>query len=541
MVLLESSTVAEEAELIPEQLQRAGRWLGPILFLGLLSLPAPTGLPLQAWHLLAVTTLMAIWWFTQAIPIAVTSLLPIALFPLLGICNSDTVSQSYIDRVVWLYLGGFVVALGIEKWGLHRRIALIVLSSLGTSPHRIVLGFMLATGGLSMWISNTAATLMMLPIAMALLKTLEDLRGAQGQPVTTKSQAAFATALVLGIAYAASIGGTMSPIGTPTNLALMGIWKKQFPEGPPIHMADWILAFVPVGLAMLSVTWAVLTYRISGSDAKQVHRGFFRDQLRQLGPISRGEGWMLGIFLLTASLWVFLSPFEFAGVKWIPGWSEGWQALMTRTGLAPGFEPKFLHESTVAIAMTCVMFLIPVRKNERGSTEFLMDWKTANQLPWDLILLFGGGFALAEAFETTKLAQFLAEHLPDYVPTKSWLVWVLVVNTVMTFLTEFTSNVAVANIFMPILAGLAVSLGFDPRLILLPGIVSTSFAFMLPVGTPPNAIVFGTGRVRMDQMIRTGFVINLIGILIMTVATAFWVIPVLGLQTSGLPGWVPSK
>lgn len=547
------SNVEEEA--LPEGLCRAGRWLAPLVFVGLLWCPAPEGLPVSAWRLVAVTVAMAILWFTQGLPIAATSLIPLCAYPLLGIQKADEVSKSYIDSNIWLSLGGFIIALGIERWGLHRRMALHVLCGLGTSPRRLVLGFMAATCFISMWISNTAAALMMLPIGMALLKTLEELSAGSKSPDGSTVDGSrlsmpwlpvLGTSLVLGIAYAASIGGTMTTVGTPTNVAFLGIWSRQFPNAPQVPTGQWIMSFGPFGVVMTLATWLVLTRHLP----RQLPRNwlpadFFRNRLHALGRPRRGELWMFVIFVSTALLWIFRAPFQIGEKPLVMGWGNWLETVLAALGWAGSFKATFLHDATVSISMCLLMFCIPVEKDKQGKTAFLMDWQTAHRLPWDLVLLFGGGFALAGAFETTGLARWIGDNLTSIVTVRSIILWIIIICTLMTFLTEFTSNVATANMFLPIIASVSVSLGYDPRLLMLPATISTSLGFMLPVGTPPNAIVFGTGRVRIDQMARYGFVVNLLGIVLVSITTLFWMVPVMGISLTKKPDWavnaVPDK
>lgn len=535
-----------EDESLPPGLVRAGRWLAPVVLVGLLWCPAPAGLPISAWRLVAVTVTMAVLWFTQAIPVAATSLIPLCLYPLLGIQKADVVSKSYIDSNIWLSLGGFIIALGIERWGLHRRMALHVLCTLGTSPRRLVLGFMVATSFISMWISNTATALMMLPIGMALLKTMEELSSSPDQIAGTPAGGAISipwlptlgTSLVLGIAYAASIGGTMTPVGTPTNVAFLGIWKSQFPQAPDIPSGKWILTFAPLGVVMTLVTWFVLTWHLPRRlPPNWLSSDFFRTRLKALGPPRRGEVWMFVIFISTALLWIFREKFQIGDKPLVMGWGHWLQETLLAWGWAGDFKATYLQDSTVSIAMCLLMFCIPVDRDERGETKFLMDWQTAHRLPWDLVLLFGGGFALAGAFETTGLARWIGDNLTTVVSIRSITLWVIIICTLMAFLTEFTSNVATANMFLPIVASVSVSLGYDPRMLMLPATMATSLGFMLPVGTPPNAIAFGTGRVRLDQMARYGFVLNLIGIVLVSLFTVTWMIPVMGISLERLPDW----
>jgi len=534
-----------EDDISPEWLCRIGRWSAPLLLLVILWCPAPPGLPIAAWRLVAVTAAMALLWFTQAIPIAATSLIPLGLYPLLGILSSDKTSKAYIDSNVWLAVGGFIIALGIQKWGLHRRLSLHLMSWIGGSPRRIVLGFMLVTGFISMWISNTATTLMMLPIALALLKTLEELPTEPGSTRTLADDRTLPLALMLGIAYAASIGGVTTPIGTPTNVAFLGIWKQRFPEAPVIPAGEWILVFGPCGLLMLLGCWFVLTRHLPRTTSgQQLSSVFFRERLSALGPITRPEVMMLVIFCTTALLWVFRTKYQLGDRPLIYGWADGWEFLSNRWGWLPGVKSADIHDATVSITMVLLMFCLPVGNvvsdNEpAGRTQFLMDWETAVRLPWDVVVLFGGGFAMAAAFESTGLSAWVGDLFAELAFTRSPWFWVPLIAVSMAFLSELTSNVATVNMFLPILASLCLSLNLDPRLLMLPATIATSLSFMLPVGTPPNAIAFATGRIRVDEMARYGFVLNLLGAAVVTLITFGWMVPWLGIDLAAeqLPAW----
>jgi len=514
-----------------------GRWLGGLLALGVLLAPAPDGLQPAAQRLAAVVLLMGVWWVTQALPIAVTSLLPLALFPLLGIQSARDVGRSYLSDSSFLYLSGFIIALGIERWGLHRRLALLTVMGVGISPRRIVLGFLLATFGLSMWISNTATTLLMLPIATALLATLEGIARPNpdvpsGQLPADPAFRHFAIALTLGIAYASSLGGLATVVGTPTNIAYMNIWSRQFPDQPPISAGQWMLTWVPFGLTMLVVTWVVLVWglgRPRGFEA--VDRSFFEKRYLELGSMHRGEFLMLVLFVLTALLWIFRTDFKVTDTPLVPGWSRITAAWLVEHGVPEKDADEFLSDATVGMAIAILMFLIPVQRDGKGKMRFLMDWETASRLPWEILLLFGGGFAIAGAFEVTGLSLWVGRVFSTMAEGQS--VWVLVglVCLLLTFLTEFTSNVATVNAVLPILAATSVALNLDPRLLMIPATISASCAFMLPIGTPPNAIVFGSGRIRTGQMASYGILLNLIGVCLVTVFALWLMIPQLGIRT----------
>jgi solute carrier family 13 (sodium-dependent dicarboxylate transporter), member 2/3/5 len=516
-----------------------GLWGGISLSLVLLFLPPLGDLSRPAQNLAAVSVLMATLWITQTLPIAVTALIPLPAFPLLGIQPSDVVSKAYIDQNVFLFLGGFIIALGIEKWGLHQRMALHIVRFLGTSPRRMVLGFMLATAFLSMWISNTAATLLMLPIGLALLTSLNnlplkavapsELENLEKQRDSSLSQ--LMAVLLLGIAYSASIGGFTTLVGTPTNVTFLTIWQQNFPEGPEISAGQWgMMAVTPLGVLYLFLAWGCLTWRLPAiPGADQLDRGFFTNRLRQLGPLRGAEWLMLSVFISTALLWLFRKPLTFGETVLMPGW-EDWRAL-------DWIGAKGLHDSTVAMGMAVLMFIIPARRNVDGQTEFLMDWKTAERLPWGILLLFGGGFALAGAFQSTGLSLFLGQKFSTLVA--HWPAWLLVAATcfLLTFLTELTSNVATVATLVPVLAQAAVEIGLDPRLVMIPATLAASCAFMLPIATPPNAIIFGSNRVQMGQMVRYGIALNLAGIVLITAAMFLLIVPQLGISLDAIPDW----
>jgi sodium-dependent dicarboxylate transporter 2/3/5 len=541
---MSNDLMSTDEEPVSEFVGNFGRWLGIAVGVAICMLPTPAGLQPEGQRLAAVVALMAVWWTTQAMPVAVTSLLPLVLFPLLGIQSAKDVGQAYLSDSSFLYLGGFIIALGIERWGLHRRIALLTVAAVGTSPTRIVLGFLLATFCLSMWISNTATTLLMLPIATALLATLErlptgivisgpvDLANAIVPP--PRQDAAFrhfALALVLGIAYAASIGGLTTLVGTPTNIAFVNIWKSQFPDQPAISAGQWMMMWTPFGIVFLLITWRVLVWGMrTPAGFEGLDRGFFLTRVRELGSMSRGEWIMLVLFVLTAFLWIFRTDFRIGEPVLIPGWNHLAANWLRDWGIPEKESLEYISDATVGMAVATLMFIIPVDRPAHGQTQFVMDWQTASKLPWEILLLFGGGFAIASAFESTRLSVWVGETFSQVAAGQP--VWILIaaVCLLLTFLTEFTSNVATVNAVLPIIAAASVALKIDPRLLMIPATIAASCAFMLPIGTPPNAIVFGTGRIRMGQMARYGLILNLIGVVLATLATQWLMVPQLGIQ-----------
>ena len=432
-------------------------------------------LPVPACWAAAVTTLCAVWWIFEPIPIPATSLVPFAAFPLTGVLTHTQVAAAYGHHLVLLFLGGFILSLAMEKTGTHKRIALIMVRAVGgRGGRRMVLGFMLASAFLSMWISNTATTLMLLPIVLAVIAQGEDRE--------------MAVPLLLGVAYAASIGGLATPIGSPPNLVAIAVYEQS--TGQSLHFTEWMGFGLPVAVVFLPLAWLWLTRRLRGS--REI-------VLPQLGPWRAEEVRVLTVFAITAVLW--MTRTQPAG-----GWNHAIEVLWSFAG--PGV---LIGDSTVALLMVVVMFLVPDGKGGR-----LMDWDTAVKLPWGILLLFGGGLAIAAAFTASGLSVAIGDVFQGLT---TWHVIFLIGITclLVTFLTEVTSNTATANVLMPILAATAVAAKIDLKLLMVPAALSCSCAFMLPVATPPNAIVFSTTQVRIRTMVREGLALNLIGIAVITV------------------------
>lgn len=458
----------------------------------------------------AVAFLMAGWWITEAIPIPATALLPVALFPLLGIMDGRQVSGLYFNDTIFLFIGGFIFALAMQRWNLHRRIALRIILILGTSPRRLMLGFMLATWFLSMWISNTATTMMIVPMAMAVVMKFREQFGSE-------NMSDYGVGLLLGVAYAASIGGIATIIGTPPNLSFRRILTIIFPEAPEIAFATWFLFALPVSVTFLFVCWALigqLFARRTGLSGGQ--NELFREEYRKLGKLGPEEKVVLVLFGLLVFLWMFRRDLFF-----IPGWA----------GLLP--EPAFARDGTVAIVISVILFLIPSRSRPG---ERVMDWETAVQLRWGIVLLFGGGFALAGGFAESGLSDWLGGQLSAFAGLPPVLL-VMATCTLLTFMTELTSNVATTEMALPVLGALAVAIEVNPLLLMVPATLSASCAFMLPVATPPNAIAFGTGEIEIRDMVRGGIILNLVGIILITAAIYLIGIPALGIDLSTMPAW----
>lgn len=506
--------------------RKIGLLLGVPLFLFLMWPALTPGLSEAGRRLLATSGLMAFWWITEAIPIPATALLPMALFPLLGILPMAEVTRHYGDENVFLFLGGFLIALAMQKWNLHRRLALHIVRRIGTAPRRLVLGFMCATAFISMWISNTATTMMMYPIALAVILQLTANQSAAGDepPTTSKQQPAnnFRTCMMLAIAYAASIGGLGTMIGTPPNLIFVSAAVKLFPAAPRVNFLQWLIFGVPLVLVFIPITWLFLTRRLFPvkSDLFAGGGDLIDDEIRKLGRMSTGERGVLIIFLLTALAWIFRVDLPL-GFATIPGWASRW-------GMA-----EQVSDAAIAMMAGTILFVIPVDV-KRG--EFLLDWGTASKIPWGILLLFGGGIAMSAGFKATGLSTWLGERLVGF---GDWppLVMIIAVCTLVTFLTEVTSNTATATIFMPIMAATAQALQLHPFLLMIPAAISASCAFMLPVATPPNAIVFASGYVTIPQMARAGLWLNLIGVILVTVLVYWLITPVFGIDAANLPAW----
>jgi sodium-dependent dicarboxylate transporter 2/3/5 len=439
---------------------------GPILALFAGYLMSATGHEMDAAITLAVTVNCVVWWIFEPIPIPATSLLPLAVLPLTGVLSADEVGESYGNPLVLLLLGGFILATALEKSGVHRRLALAMVRGFGgTSSRRLVFGFMTAAAVLSMWISNTATTLMLLPVALAVLERSEDDQ--------------LQTPLLLGIAYAASIGGVGTPIGTPPNVIFMAVYAET--TGEEFGFARWMAIGVPVVIVMLPAMGWWLTRNLN-------HKGELR--LPPAGPWRRADVRVLAVFAATALLWITRSePFV--------GWA-------TWTG-AP-----YTNDAIVAFLAALAMFLIP-----DGAGGRLLDWETANRIPWGMLILFGAGIAIAAAFTASGLSAMIGDALSG-LATLPVLLMIATICLAVTFLTEATSNTATTALLMPILAATALGVGLDPKLFMIPAAISASCAFMLPVATAPNVIVFSTGRFTPQTMAREGFTLNLVGVLLIS-------------------------
>lgn len=468
----------------------------------------------QVTYCFAIALLMAAWWITEAIPLAVTALLPVALFPLFGVVDGKTISSMYFNHLIFLFIGGFLMAFAMERWNLHRRIALRILILFGISPGRILLGFMLATAFLSMWMSNTATAMMMVPIALSIIMKLEESLG-------EKKIGKYAIGLLLGIAYSASIGGIATLVGTPPNPLLVSVMDIMFPKMPEISFANWLIFALPVTVLIFIIAWLLLYVMYKPKKSwEKLQLDDFRKEHRALGKMKPEERIVLALFAVLAFLWIFRSGFTIQSFV-IPGWSGLFKT------------PSYINDGTVAIFISSLLFMIPApgKKGER-----IMNWETTRKMPWGIILLFGGGFALAEGFVESGLSVWFGQQLAGLANVQP-IVLTFVDVTMMSFLTELTSNVASTEMILPILAGLATTIEINPLLLMIPATLAASLAFMLPVATPPNAIIFGTNRIKVKDMLRTGFLLNLAGIIIATLIMYFWGTVVFQIDVSVFPDW----
>lgn len=498
--------------------KRIGLIAGVLIFVTVLLLPASASMNVAAKRAAACAILMAVWWITEAIPIPATALLPVVLYPLLKIMNAKEAVLPYADRNIFLFMGGFFIAMAMQRHDLHKRIALHIIRIIGTSSRRLVLGFMIATAFLSMWISNTATTMMMLPIGLAVISHVKtQLENENAGIVSEAHNFRFAVTLMLGIAYAASIGGVGTLVGTPPNIVFAGIVKNTLYGYGDIDFAKWMTIGLPVVIVFLPLAWLYLVYFGSPPEIKQIpgSKMLINNEIKSLGKMSRGESITLIVFCLTALGWLFRTNINIGSFT-IPGWSE-----------ILGIE-KYVHDSTVAMAGAVLLFVIPTDFKRH---EFVLNWEWAKRIPWGILILFGGGFALAASFQATGLDKWIGDRFAaiNYV---SILMLIVAVCLLLTFLTEITSNTATITMMLPVLAAMALSLKIHPFILMIPATISTSFAFMLPVATPPNAIVFGSEYIEMHRMAKIGFVLNLMGVIIITSLMYLVVFPMLAIRLS---------
>lgn len=528
---------------------RFGLWLGPLSALLLLIIPAPEAIPPEGWKTAAIALWMAVWWMTEAVAIPVTALLPLVLFPVMGVMSMADSAAPYANELIFLFMGGFFLAAGMESTGLHRRIALNVVGAVGTSPERLVLGFMLATALISMWISNTATTAMMLPIGLAVVGLFRV--GAQGVPGSSGANdddehqdgGQLGVSLMLGLAYAASIGGVATLIGTPPNAVVAGAASELL--GIEIGFAQWMIVGVPVSLIMLPIAWLLLVKVLhppgrANADADEL----LARETAALGPMSPAEKRVAVIFVMAALGWMLRAPKTLGSVDlpglqtWIPELRDSTIAMAaafllfllprgpaprSAAGLTPpasvippsGATPASATASTSDSDAASAGFN-PASHDRAHSARRLLEWDRARRIPWGVLILFGGGLSLARAMDRSGLSTWIGSGIAELASVPNFVIFVAVA-LLFVFLTEITSNAATATMGMPILAGAGVALGIPPLPLMITAGLAASMAFMLPVATPPNAIVFGSNYLTIPQMARAGFLLNLIAVALIAV------------------------
>lgn len=455
--------------------------------------------PTEAQLMSAVVMLMAWWWMTEAVPLAVTSLLPVLLLPVLGIATAKETARQYMDNILFLFIGGFILAFALEKWNLHKRIAYMILSKVGTKPSSILLGVMLTSFFISMWISNTATVMLLLAAVMALVSEMDV------HISSPEAKRKLGAGLLIGLAYSASIGGLATLVGTPTNMIFYREYQRAFPAANDMDFMHWVVIGFPAALLLLLTAYLTLRYMFCERiNTAVVDRFYFRDKLKALGKWSREERIIAWVFLITVTLWFTRSDLDF-GSYTIPGWAS---AIF-------GAKSKFIEDSTVAILAAIILFLIPASDKKQK----LIEWKDAERLPFDIILLFGGGFALAYGFEVSGLSEWVASgfsHLKGMSP----VLLVFGLSVLICIISEFASNVASIQLMIPVLLAGYQELGVSALFLLVPATLSASLGFMLPVATAPNTIVFGTKRIRTSEMMRAGLIVDIAGVIIITLIAA---------------------
>lgn len=486
--------------------QLIGLILGPALFIITLFFLSPEGLSDEGLAILASTIWIAVWWMTEAIPIPATALLPIIIFPLTGGLDIDATTSAYGSDTIFLFMGGFVIALAMERWNLHKRIAINIISVMGTNTDRIVLGFMVSTGFLSMWISNTATSMMMVPIGLAIIYQVSEALKDSGSVDTSKENFAFGKSLMLGIAYSASLGGMATLIGTPPNAILAGTVNELY--GVDISFASWMLFGVPFAWTFIFIAWFYLTKMAFPLKLKTLPGGreIIDEEKKKLGLASYEEKAVFVIFVLAAVSWI------------------------SRTFLLERINEN-IGDATIAITAALILFLIP-SKNEKG--DFLMNWNSAVKLPWGILLLFGGGLAIAAGFTASGLSEWIGNQLTA-LQGVSTLIIILAVAALVIFLTEITSNTATGTMMFPIMAALALAVDVHPFVLMIAAALAASCAFMLPVATPPNAVVFGSGYLRIPDMAKAGFLLNVAGVVFVTLTVYLLVPTFLGIDMNVFP------
>jgi len=473
-------SMLEKESVIPLNSRYLGLIIGPLVLIITLIMPPPlVGLSVAAWHTIGLATFMAIWWVSEAAPIPVTAFLPIIFSPLLDIVTIKEATAEFANPLIFLFLGGFLLSIAMEKWNLHKRIALVAMLTVGNKPAHQIGGLMAVTAFLSMWMSNTATAVMMLPIGMSIIGIVCGEKGDKNLQ--------FASALLLGIAYAASIGGLATLIGTPPNALLAAYLSTSY--NIEIGFGEWMIVGLPLSIMMLAFTWIWLTkfaYKLPSQQEGDA-TALLGQQLKSLGKLSKGEKWVAFIFICAALSWIFRP------------------LLVTLTGLP-------INDTSIAMFAALLLFVIPINLKKQ---EFVMDWESTKKLPWGILLLFGGGLSLAAQIKSSGLADFIGD---SFAATSNMpiIVVMLIITAAIIFLTEVTSNTATAAGFLPLLGPIAIAMGESPMMLAIPAALAASCAFMMPVATPPNSIVFASGQLKIKEMMKAGFVLNIVGIFLIT-------------------------
>lgn len=450
-------------------------------------------------NMAAVAAWMAFWWLTEVVHLAVTALLPMILLPMLGIADSKTVAFQYMDPIIFLFIGGFIIAFAIERWHLHQRIALKILMLVGTSPSRILFGVMLTAYLISMWISNTATVMMLLSAVLALILQIE--QHFKEEHHSHK----MASALLIGLAYSATIGGMATLVGTPTNMIFLREYNEKFPDSHDMNFFAWFKIGLPVSLVFLLLAFFILKKMFIKKEVKLgIGKEYFSDAYKRLGKMNSDEKKVSLIFVITAVLWFTRADIDF-GIFKMKGWSNFFP------------DKSFLQDSTVAVFMAVLLFLIP-SSTEKGRT--LITWQEASRLPFDIILLFGGGFALAKGFELSGLSTWFAAQLHFTKDTNIYLL-IFMLCMFIAVISEFASNVASIQLMLPIIIAIQQTTNVHPLLLMIPATLAASLGFMLPVATAPNTIVFGSKRLQVKDMLKAGFALDVIGVLLITLSIYF--------------------
>ena len=474
--------------------------LGAAIFL-LLLIGNPMGVEAKAAKVLAVAALMVIWWITEALPMPAVALVPLVLFPLMGIAPIKEVAAGYGDSIIFLFMGGFMLGLAIEKWNLHKRIALSIVNITGTSGDRIILGFILATGFISMWLSNTATTMMMFPIAASVIAVVKENHKGNAHLGN------FAAAMMLAIAYASNFGGIGTIIGTPPNVAFVGFINEKY--GYAVQFVDWVIVCMPIAILLLIMLYLVMTKWLFrnhlGSDPAT--RDLIKHELKQLGKISGTEKRVLIIFSATALLWITKDLINIA---------------LTNDSIKSYIGVVKLDDTIIAMMGALALFICPASDRNKEGSRFILDWSDTSKMAWGILMLFGGGIALASALEKAGLIQMLGNWIAGN-SAGGGILLIFLVTFISLFVSEVMSNIAQVIVFSPVIAGIADAMHINPILLGIPMTLGASCASMMPMGTPPNAIVFASGHIKLSQMVKTGFIMNLLAVILITLFSYFLV------------------